>query len=1204
MMEIEEKELKRPLTKSDSEGEYEKLSWGKKVLFWWVWPFLQASRTSPMSESDLMQTPKDFFTSKQRFHYDGNLRNSLKKAFSGKLLWLGFQGAILSALDFLFPLYILYIESFVASHRPLYEGLLSLCLISLGIALRALLTSRQNLHLLQLKLNIKSTLLELIYTMTLRMKEGLEGGKAVNVMQVDAAKIYETVPWAVYICYYPFHFLAAVLLLLYLMSFTALLGLLIFFVLFSFNYFVEKSIHRLNLVIMKDRDVRLKNTTELLSNIRPLKLACWEDAIAERVIESRETEGKKLGLYMRLRAVSICSMWASSGVVAVCMFLFHVHVLHQPLTIAIAFGTTSTLYLLQIPLREIPASLSHLNHAFASSTRIDEYLRNEQVEDHSEWKDRGNRGEVGMQDASFGYRQAGEPVLKGLTWRCGKGEFVAVVGKVGSGKSSLLKAIIGEMSLLSGTYTTSGSLSYSGSIDSWILNTTVRENITIGREFNEARYNSVLEACALLPDLKALPAGDMTEIGERGINLSGGQKARVALARGVYADADIYLLDDPLGAVDAHVRAHIFNVCFLSLLRDKTRILVTHSLEFLSHIDRILTLSDGQLQEDQGLGVNISPNEDPHPSSLHSQPAVTTSGRLIKDEERRHGAVPWAIYRSYIDFAGGVPVAVLVVTVISGWVVSRVIADLALKSWAEGGGWKFELGFDVLSGVSVVCIFFRVYLLAVGGVKASQEVHRQAVWAVTRAPVNLYFDVTPLGRLLNRFSKDLFDMDQQLPFNFGSVLTSNATLIGILAVSAIYIPPVVVIAVGLFWMAEKCQKYYLAGSNNINRMLRNSTSPILHHFSESLTGLKYLRCLHLQSISTHTLQNYVARSNTIAFNGAAANIWLNLILNGLSLVYFVGIIGALIVLHDHFSAGAIGLIISYLLPLPKAINNNTIFQLMLQTNMISMERVHQLTTVDSEAPMEKIEDTTLYAEWPTKGEIEFRDVSLRYRPASPIILKGISFHIHSHESIGIVGRTGSGKTSLTQALFRIVEVHKGRIEIDGVDTKLVGLRKLRDAMTLIPQDPLLFTGTLQDNIDPFHKLSSDRLAHALESVGLGHFPLDCRIAELGSNLSSGEKQLICIARATVKHNAIVVLDEATSAVDPKTDALIQDLMRTRFGMCTVLTIAHRLGTVMKSDRILVMEDGQVREFDTPSALLSTPSSLFSQLVRELRGSIV
>lgn len=1153
-----------------------------------------------MSEAQLMPIPKGFFASKEQFTYNGDLRNSLRRAFIWTLLWLGFQGAVLSALDFLFPLYILYIENYIESERSLGEGVLSLVLISLSIAIRALVTSRQNLHLLRLKLSVKTALLELIYSTSLQMREGIQVGQAVNIMQVDAAKIYETVPWAVYICYYPLHFLAAVLLLFLLMGFTALIGLLIFIILFVFNYFVEKSIHRLNLSIMKDRDIRMKHSSELLTNIRALKVAGWEDALAERVVASREVEGKKLDTYMKLRAVSICSLWASSTIASIVMFLLHVHLFHQPLTIAVAFGVTSTLYLLQIPLREIPSSLSHLNHAFASAKRIDEYLRNEQVEERQEGQ--GIAGEVVMEQASFGFKKKGEPVLKGLTWRCGKGEFVAVVGKVGSGKSSLLKALLGELHLISGSCSTTGSLSYSASIDSWILNSTLRDNITIGREFNERRYNEVLEACALLQDLDALPARDMTEIGERGINLSGGQKARVALARSVYADVDIYLLDDPLGAVDAHVRAHIFNSCFLGLLRDKTRILVTHSPEFLSNIDRVLTLSEGNMREDKGIGVNIAPGESAPGEKEQIQAMV--SGRLIKDEDRRHGAVSWPVYRSYIGLGGGLPVVVLVCVIIFSWIGSRVIADLALKSWAEGASSPafYEISFTVLSCVSVVCIFFRLYVLAIQGLKASNEVHRQAIWAVTRAPVNLYYDVTPIGRLLNRLSKDIVDMDQQLAFNFGSVLTSYATLTGVLVVSAIYIPAVLLLVPLLIWLAQKCQTYYLSGSNNINRMLRNSNSPILHHFSESLTGLKYLRCLRLQALSTSTMQDYISRSNVIAFNESAANIWLNLVLNGVSLVYFVGIVGALVILHDHFSSGAIGLIIAYLLPLPKAINNNTLFQLMMQTNMISMERVHQLTTVVSEAPMDQPVDKIDLLHWPHSGQITFKDVSLRYRPTSPIILKGISFRISPKETIGVVGRTGSGKTSLTQALFRIVEVTRGVIEIDGVDIRTVGLRKLRQSMTLIPQDPLLFTGSLQDNIDPFHLLNPAALAQTLSSVGLGHMSLASPVAELGGNLSSGEKQLICIARATVRGTLILVMDEATSAVDQKTDALIQELIRTKFSDCTVLTIAHRLKTVMRSDRVLVMEDGQVREFAAPASLLSTPSSLFAQLAHELPSS--
>ena len=1194
-MEVDSKQLLRPLAAVPRlNTQYHNTSYLARLYFWWTYPLMQSFQSAPLSPDSLMNLPPDFLRPSDRFHYSGHLALDIRRAYFCEVLRLGAQGVLLSVLNFLLPLYIVYVQFFIEQGRPVTEGLLSLVAVAVTMLLRALINSRQSLGLLRLRLILKNLLQHLIYSTALQLREGVSVGQAVNVLQVDAARVADSVPWAVNLLYYPFHFAFAVTMLCYLLGVAALVGLAFFIALFVFNFYLERSIHRINLRIMECKDERMKQTTELLTNIRPLKMLNWEAALLSKVHSARMKESAVIKAYTRLRTAAASSMMSAPALAAMLMLVTFVS-LGGELTVSAAFGTLSTVFLLQIPLREFPSSASNLNQALAAAKRVDAFLSREKVESRL-------TGESGLpvllKSASFSFTNTSEKVLHEVSLEVQPGEFVAVVGPVGSGKSGLLKAILGELHLHEGSFEVNGSVAYCGSIDSWIMNATIKDNIVIGREFSESRYQQVISACALLPDLQVLPAGDATEIGERGINLSGGQKARVALARAVYANADIYLLDDPLGAVDAHVRAHIFQRCFLGLLSGKTRVLATHSTEFTTQVNRVITLSKGMVEH---IGTPTEAVWSPAEDIIQETVSAVEGGRLVREEERPHGEVQWAVYKVYFRYCGGGIYVFLVLASVVCWVSARVGADLSLKYWGETLSRRYMLSFIALSMAVIVFLISRTWLVSIAGIRAGNQAHQTALTAVVRAPINLYFDVTPLGRLLNRLSKDLYDMDIDLPFNFGSVVSTYAVFTGMLVVSVIFVPWILLLVPVLAWLAGKCQTLYLAGANNTNRMLRNANSPLVHHFTETIGGLKVIRSLGLQSTSCQTNSHYVDLTDKIMFNNVGTTAWLDLMLNLITVLYFLAVTGFLLLEHERLSAGAIGLIIAYMLPLPRSITMNTQFTSRLKTNMVSMERVHQLTAIAPEAPLTTPLDQSLDL-WPASGSIHFQDVSLRYRPNTPVVLKGLDFQVEGGEKVGIVGRTGSGKSSIVQALFRIVELQRGAIYIDGVNIVGVGLSKLRSAMTLIPQDPLLFKGTMQNNLDPFAKVAIDKLNATLASVGLGTFTHASEIAEGGSNISSGERQLVCIARAALASTRILLMDEATSAVDQVTDETIHRLLRAQFSHCTILTIAHRLDTIMASDRVLVLEDGRLLEIGPPSQLAGDSASAFAKLLEELPRS--
>ncbi|KAL1918432.1 uncharacterized protein VTP21DRAFT_3092 [Calcarisporiella thermophila] len=837
-------------------------------------------------------------------------------------------------------------------------------------------------------------------------------------------------------------------------------------------------------------------------------------------------------------------------------------------------------------------------------------------------------------------------VLRNVQLNIPRGQLVAVVGAVGSGKSSLLNALVGEMRKTRGEIEFGGTVGYCPQTP-FIQNASVRGNITFGLPFDQEKYQRVVDACALTPDLKILPDGDQTEIGERGVNISGGQKQRVNIARAVYFDSDIVLLDDPLSAVDSHVGRHLFEKCILEALSGKTRILVTHQLHFLPRVDYIIVMDDGEVREEgtyadlmkadgefallmKNYGGVEDEDEEAEKEAKESEQAaqleateeaavevaaikdgdtkkevaIQKAARLMTEEERFTGNVDKRVYIAYMKSAGAYTLSLVFVSLILSQ-ASNIMTSVWLSFWS---GNRFELQGPVymgvyagLGGAQALLSFVNGIFFAMATALAAERLHSATLNNVLRAPM-AFFDTTPLGRIINRFSKDVDAIDNLLGESYRMFLQTLFLVFSIFVLIAtifpVFLAPIVPL-LGIYYIAGS---FYTATSRELKRLQSILRSSLYANFSETLSGLPTIRAFRVQQRCIGDNERFSDLENMAYYLTITIQRWLGLRLEllGNTIVFLVAIFS--VAYRYNVSSSIVGLLLSYSLQTTNTFGWCVRQLAEVETNMNAVERLfHYAYNLEQEAP-DVIPDNRPPENWPARGEIQIENMQLRYREGLPVVLNDINVHIHGGEKIAVVGRTGSGKSSIMVGLFRIVELCGGRIMIDGVDVSKIGLNDLRTKLAIIPQDPVLFHGTFRSNVDPFGRYTDLEIWDALARSDLKNYVssqpggLEAPIAEGGENLSVGQRQLICLARALLTKAKIIVLDEATASVDLQTDALIQRALREDFKDSTVLTIAHRLNTIIDYDRVLVLEAGKVKEFDTPAKLLEDPEGAFTQMV--------
>jgi len=1470
---------------------------------WDIVPQDEASRVSASFQDQLQATQDDFggFDGAPR---QGRVGKAMWKMHRQRFILAGIVKLIHDAIMFTGPFLLELLLKHVQSGGGGWIGLGYACALALSAVLETLTVNVYFHTLFRICLHLKTELVDMLYGKSLRIsaaaKSEMGTGAVVNLQSNDASKLWSLPQYLHMLWSGPVQIIAVMALLVRIIHFIpAMVGLAVTVALIPLSALVAKALARIRKKVVALTDARVKMCSEVITGIKAIKLYAWESPYKQRILELREKE------LAEIRKSALIGTWNNilwqGGPILISMGAFLTYTaMGYPLTAAVAFPALSLFNLLRFPVMMFPTQLMNIVNAKVALDRIQKFMEAEEMvqspllpaaKNSSQINNNGSGGgSTGSQSSnnstnsadntatttstsnnnndynynghkenlssvavairgspSFAWSSTSPPLLHNIHFEIQAGQLVIVVGSVGSGKSSLLAALLGEMCMVKNNNrtagggggggvgyggTTKGSVMVAGTVaytqqDPWIQNASLKNNILMGMDSTNAStttattttstttslfspttspassfYHKVLEACALLPDIDMLPAGDATEIGEKGVNLSGGQRHRVALARACYADADVYMLDDPLSAVDAHVGRHLFDKCLCGLLRNKTRILVTHQLQYLGAADVVLVVNDGRIAEmgsykeliEKGIdfhqfelaavkkegknenkvaeegggggggggvvekiekgkvdgintknaamlvdevevddedvellsrhdvlrdsaaelymsggsggasgasGSNSSENASPLPKSkiveedleeqqrlievpLDSSPSSSSvapspspaemcvtaetggavqinyssyhqtqeqqqqqlqeeeqnllkksaseakinqaaAAQLTKAEERAVGRVNRRVYLRYFAAYG------------PAFIIPSIIFSLALteRGLQAGQNWWLSIWTEATTtaqatsqaaettyymkiyfSIGLISLVFQVsraVILVLGSITAARRLHESLLSIVLRLPMS-FFDSQPTGRLLNRFTKDTEFVDTAIYQSVSSFLSCAVSVLWSLVVVLAVSPGVAVALIPLSWAYSAVQKRYIATSRELKRLDSLALSPIFSHFGETLSGLTTLRAFRAQQRFAAKDAALLNESNRCYWPAQCVNRWLSVRLELLGIVVVFGtavFVSAVV----PTSAGLAGLALTSALNLTGLMNWLVRQTTELEVKMNSVERIIEYDSQPPEAP-EIVPSRRPLPDWPPRGAISVQSLVVRYRPELDPVLKGISFQVKPKEKIGVVGRTGCGKSTLMLALYRIIEPSGGRIMIDNIDVATIGLRDLRSRLALVPQDPVIFSGTVRSNLDPFGDAGqglpiSERdtpLWNSLERAGLASAiralpgQLDSSISEGGGNLSAGQRQLLCIARALLRSARILILDEATSSIDTASDTAVQNTISTAFAECTVLTIAHRLHTIIRSDRILVLDSGEVLEFDTPTALMKQKGGAFKALVDQTNSN--
>lgn len=1138
------------------------------------------------------------------------------------------------------------------SDRPVRDLGTGLALIA-GLVVMKLVESLSQRHWFfgsrRLGMRMRSALMAAVFEKQLRLSNEGRGrhsaGEITNYIAVDAYRLGEFPFWLHLGWSMPVQLALAIAILFWTVGAGALPGLAPVAVCGVLNVPFAKVLQRYQSKFMQAQDERQRATAEVLNSMKVVKLQSWEEQFRATVQRLRDVEVRWLAETQTKKAYGSALYWVSPTVISAVILAGTAAFQSAPLDAGVVFTILATMRVVSEPMRMLPEVLSVMIQVKVSLDRIGKFLAEDEFRE-----DAVDRTGMPASDTSLAVHKGifswepskGTATLRDINITAMRGQKIAVCGPVGAGKSSLLCATLGEIPRMSGSVAVSGSVAYV-SQTSWIQSGTVRDNILFGKPMNGEDYERAVKCCALDKDMDSFPHGDLTEIGQRGLNMSGGQKQRIQLARAVYNDADVYLLDDPFSAVDAHTAATLFNDCVMEALEDKTVILVTHQVEFLSKVDRILVMERGQITQEGNYeellqsGTAFEQLVNAHKDSkttLDSQDqgdTVKESGmiqyqltmiqqaseaeistgnlpsvQLTEEEKRELGEAGLKPYKDYVSVSKARFLLVLLILAQCVFVVLQCLATYWLALTVQNHRFSVAIVvgvYAVMATVSCIFAYVRSLLAAHFGLKASREFFSGFMDSVFKAPM-LFFDSTPTGRIMTRASSDFCILDFDIPFTMSFVISGTIEVAGTLVIMVMVTWQVVMVAIPALIGVLCIQRYYIASARELVRINGTTKAPVMNYAAESMLGVITIRAFAATNRFIKTNLQLIDTDATLFFYTNAALEWVLLRVEALQILVIVTSSILLVILPEGAVApGFLGLCLSYALTLSSAQVFLTRFYSNLENSIISVERIKQYMNLPSEPPA-VISDKRPHPSWPSEGKIELENLRVKYRQNAPMVLRGITCTFAAGHKVGVVGRTGSGKTTLLSALFRLIDPSSGRILIDDVDISTIGLKDLRMKLSIIPQEPTLFRGSVRSNVDPLGLYTDQDIWEALDKCQLKKtisvLPglLESPVSDDGENWSAGQRQLFCLARVLLRRNRILVLDEATASIDSATDAILQRVIKHEFSGCTVITIAHRVPTVTDSDMVMVLSYGKLVEYDRPSRLMENEDSAFCKLVAE------
>ncbi|XP_045928669.1 ATP-binding cassette sub-family C member 9 isoform X4 [Micropterus dolomieu] len=1186
-------------------------------------------------------------------------------------------------------------------------------------------------------INLRGALLAMIYNKILRLSTSNMSMGEMTLGQINNLVAIETnqLMWFLFLCpnlwAMPVQIVMGVILLYYLLGWSALVGASVIVLLAPVQYLIATKLADTQKSSLEHSTDRLKKTTEILKGIKLLKLYAWENIFCDSVEETRGKELTSLKTFALYTSMSIFMNAAIPIAAVLATFVMHHFLDKTGPSPSEAFAALALFHILVTPLFLLSTVVRFAVKALVSVQKLGEFLQSDEIGDDS-WRNgdmplsfEAGKKHLGVTKAinrkqpmryqmdnyeqptrrqmrptetedvavkvSNGFFTWGSNLstLSDINIRIPTGQLTMIVGQVGCGKSSLLLAMLGEMQTIEGRVFWSNKNRYSvayATQKSWLLNATVEENITFGCHFSKQRYKAVIDACSLQPDIDLLPFGDQTEIGERGINLSGGQRQRICVARALYQNTNIVFLDDPFSALDIHLSDHLMQEGILKFLQDdkRTVVLVTHKLQYLIHADWIIAMKDGSVlregtlkdiqthdvelydhwktlmnRQDQELEKDIQQDSQTTLErktlrrAFYSREAKNQMDDEDEEEEEeeeeddnmstttnRRSKIPWRMCWCYMSSGGFFMVFLMVsskllkhsvIVAIDYWLAlwtsSKTNQSAGAGTYASNGTRLADSAssnatlptpgnpeaesdsyylpvFIVLCAAGITLCLITSLTVEFLGLSAATNLHHNLLNKIIHAPIR-FFDITPLGQILNRFSADTNIIDQHIPPTLESLTRSTLLCLSAIGVISSITPAFLIALVPLAVAFYFIQKYFRVASKDLQDLDDSTQLPLLCHFSETAEGLTTIRAFRHEARFKQRMLELTDTNNTAYLFLSAANRWLEVRTDYLGAVIVLTAAGASIWSFSYGlrSGGLVGLGLTYALTVTNYLNWVVRNLADLEVQMAAVKKVNSFLSTESENYEGSMDTSQVPENWPQDGEIKIQDLCVRYDPMLKPVLKHVNAYIEPGQKVGICGRTGSGKSSLSLAFFNMVDIFEGKIVIDGIDICKLPLQTLRSRLSIILQDPVLFSGSIRFNLDPERTCTDDRLWEALEIAQLKNMVkalpggLDAVVTEGGENFSVGQRQLFCLARAFVRKSSILIMDEATASIDMATENILQKVVMTAFADRTVVTIAHRVHTILTADLVIVMKRGNILEYDKPETLLEQEDGMFASFVK-------
>ncbi|CAD8090517.1 unnamed protein product [Paramecium sonneborni] len=1239
--------------------ERKKTSWIKQLFFVYIYPIMDKANKEGLDESQIkeLQTQEQSFMRHQQFSEhlkrinQKNLVNLILKYYICKLLRYEQQS--------------IFSKDFQSKQQYFQVNQLCLCQqnIQLVILMKKMIKiSIKPFYLFFLQYQQEQQIYWKLYGFDIMAVVSLEImnkclkisllsntersiGEISNLIQVDVQRLIQIPNNVVNVIIIPIQICITLTYIYQEIGISVVVGIIIIVLSIIQNNYIGSQIVKAQSKVLKAKDSRVKETTEVFQLIKFIKINAFEQYFQQKIYQLREIELNCIKERLKYFSINVFTGWLSPQMILSLTFGLYV-MLGNELIPSKTFPIIGLLSILAASLQLLPISLNDLLETKISLQRIQNFLDSDDlmIDIYSNQNNNENYA-LKIEQGNFYWRKEcndEQQILKNINMMVQKGKFISIIGDVGSGKSSLIQCILGEMIYKmdenKSSININGSIAYVGQ-KPWIQNATLQENILFGKPYEEKLYNQAIKYSCLMLDLEILIYGDQTMIGEKGINLSGGQKARISLARAIYSQADIYLFDDPLSAVDAQVGNFILKECLINLLKGKTRILITHALNYCKFTDYIYLIQKGEIieqgdyqkmqncivyqeieqkfefelqkqEENEYINENkvqLINDKEIYQSQEQSRDNNKNKSDQMTVEERKKGEIDSEVYVKYLQYKRNIIHQTILFIVMFIWILSQILANLWVTQWTNryvqlGDHFSEQTYFLIFLFLGIVQSLFayiRAVMIVSQSIKSSSQIHNDMINCLMFAPQCQFFERVPLGRIMNRLTKDINSLDVEIHINIAQFSTKisqilSNNLLSIYVSTYLLIFPLAI----FFYICLKIQRLYMKASRELQRLELISRSPILSYFTQSLMGLTTIRAYKQNEFVMKEFSQKLDYNKQVVYYSTAASSWFLQILGFASLIVNTFAIGYCILYTNNPSFA--GLILTFAASLDRNVQQTVDSLSLLENNMISFERCLEYTKIESE---NLGEIKTIDQSWPNEGRIRFINYSVNYRSNLPLVLKNLSFAINSKEKIGIVGRTGAGKSSITLCILRILEGIQGQIQIDDIDISKIQIQKLRSQITTILQDPVIFSGTIRQNLDPLNKCSDQEIMKVVEQSCLLQIinernGLDTLVDEGGDNLSAGEKQLICIARAILKKSKVVLIDEATANIDIETEQKIQKTIQKSFEDCTVITIAHRINTILHCDKILVISKGELQEFGSTNDLLNDKSSLFYQIYQE------